>query len=101
MYPYTTPYHRFTLPVPVSSLAKLYVTYVADGTVLFEKTLDDCDAVDDHTVRVHLQQQDTGKISGDGGMVEVQVTLLTADSERMTSRIVRLSSGKILKDGEI
>lgn len=101
MYPYTTPYHRFKLPIPVSALQKIYITYAIDGTTLFEKDLSDCETVGDDCIRVHLEQGDTGAIGNNGNMVEVQITLLTTDNERMTSKIIKLSSGKVLKGGEI
>lgn len=102
MYPYTTPYHRFKLPVAVSLVEKLYVTYAVNGEVLFEKAIEDCETLGEDTVRIHLRQEETGLI-GNGGesLVQVQVTLLTKSGERMTSEIVKLSSGQILKGGEI
>lgn len=101
MVPYTTPYHKFELPVTFDLVEKLYITYAANGELLFEKTLEDCEFVAENIIEVHLTQADTGTIKNGTKVIEVQITFLTTDRERATSNILRLPADKILKSEEI
>lgn len=103
MYRYTTPYHRFKLPVTgISNISVLYITYSQDNTTLFEKTLADCTYISDtNSVEVHLSQAETSLCKSSRVEVEVQMTLKTLDGERFTSNVRKISSGRVLKEGEI
>lgn len=100
---YTTPYHRFKLPITdFSTIKLLYITYAQDGKTLFEKTIDDCTYLPDtNQVEVHLTQEETALCDSRRYEVEVQVTFKTKDGNRFTSNIINISSGRVLKEGEI
>lgn len=103
MYRYTTPCHRFKLPkeIKFSDIDNLYITYSQVG-VLFEKTLQDCVYSSKyHSVEVHLTQDDTAKFASNRYEVEIQMTIKTRDGNRFTSSILKLSIGRVLKEGKI
>ena len=96
--PYTTPFHSFKLPVSAEFISKLYITYAQDDLILFEKTLEDCEFLENNTkVRVLLSQEETGKINDCGHDVLVQVTGKTLDNKRFTSKARKLKTGKVIK----
>ena len=42
----TTPYHSFILPLSVSDIDEIYITYLQNNNVIIEKGKDDVDMVD-------------------------------------------------------
>lgn len=97
----TTPYHIFAIPVPKELVEELFVTYSESDETLFEKSLKDCVFVSANKFQVKLTQAETLKCSEFCSGMEVQVTLLTTSGDRLTSNIVPLEIGRVLKDTEI
>lgn len=98
MLPYTTPTHRFKLPVDARQIEELYITYSQDGIFMFEKSLYDCEVIENYTkVQVTLTQEDTGRIRDYDRKVEVQMTFKTKEGIRYTSNVLKFKTGPALK----
>lgn len=97
MLPYTTPYHKFDLPIKIYDIEKLYVTYSQRDLIRIEKTLEDVKVIDEDTIMVLLSQEDTSHINGSERFVEAQLTVLSKDGMRFTSDIIKMKTGKVLK----
>ena len=84
----TTPKHRFHLPFAAESLAALRVSYAQRGEVLAERTLAECDVMED-VITVTLTQKETLSFVA-GERVQIQVRALTQKGEAFASRILRV-----------
>lgn len=120
----TTPYHTFVLPMSSDSIDSIYVTYLQNGEVLFEKTNEDLtiQALEDELenasvestdeemevsseVVVHLTQEDTLKFvfypAAEKNIAVIQLRVLDTDGEAYASDPIRERVFGILKDGVI
>ena len=97
----TTPTLEFGFPFDIGLIEKVSIVLCQYGTVIVEKTLDDCivDA-DGQTLTVKLSQEETLKLKG-RVKTEIQVRVKTNDGTALVSDIFREDTYRILKDGEI
>lgn len=97
----TTPTLEFTLPFDTSLIAEMYITITQNGTTTLEKKLSDCNC-SGTSVSLTLTQEDTLRLEQkpplDG---EMQIRVRTIAGEALASNIMRVSVGRILKDGVI
>lgn len=70
----TTPIHRFHLPIDVTNIKALRVTYKQTGSVIVEKTADDV-TMEEKTVLCKLTQEETFKFHA-GIVATVQMRIL-------------------------
>ena len=104
MHRYSTPYHRFTLPISLSHISEVYITYAQYGEVLVEKTLADCIIISDTVILTHLSQEDTMKfreVDHHGARLDLQMTILTKGGNRIPSDTVKVKVEDVLKEGVI
>jgi hypothetical protein len=123
----TTPYHTFVLPLSVDSISELYITYLQNKEVLFEKSLSSGDiTIEDATsqlenasmedlqneegtsesaIKVHLTQEDTLKFkfypAAEKNIAVIQIRVLTSDGEAYASNPIEERLFGVLKDGII
>ena len=123
----TTPYHTFVLPLSVDSISELYITYLQNEEVLFEKSLSSGDiTIEDTTsqfenasmedlqneegtsesvIKVHLTQEDTLKFkfypAAEKNIAVIQIRVLTSDGEAYASNPIQERIFGVLKDGII
>lgn len=98
----TTPVIKGKMPYSLEDLSVLYITFMQDRAVLFEKTKADCYSIDETHFGVRLTQADTLSLKA-GRPVSVQARLRTTDDVVAATRIMDgvFCVGEILKDGEI
>ena len=95
----TTPTHVFETDVDLSDAEVLYVTY-RQGTIVVEKTKDDCEVTSD-SVSVKLTQKETLLFKAGNYNTEVQIRARFADGTAVASNTIDLDVSPILKRGEI
>lgn len=102
----TTPYHSFGLPVRADKVAQVWITYMQNGHIVLDKTLDDdiviintedlldnasmhCDPNDSSYAILHLTQEDTLSFTfwpaAEKNIIAVQVRVLDVDDESYVS----------------
>lgn len=123
----TTPYHSFVLPLATDDIVELYVTYLQNEKILFEKSLSAGDvkidtvtsqldnaSVEELTdeekqieskVTIHLSQEDTLKFTfypaAEKNIAVIQIRVLTSDGEAYASNPIQERIYGVLKDGVI
>lgn len=121
----TTPYHYFVLPISSVSISEIYITYMQNGRILFEKdtsdvTLQDVDLSDNASMgdeneesegevycqaSVHLTQEDTLKFkffpAAEKNIAWIQIRVLDTDGEAYAAEPVRERIYGVLKNGVI
>lgn len=95
----TTPTLHFCLPFDTGILAQAFVTIQQNGATTVEKTLADC-TCEGNKLSLRLSQEDTLKL-GVEDTCEIQIRAKTAGGDVIASNIIRVSTGRILKDGVI
>lgn len=95
----TTPTLEFTLPFSTELLAEAYVTLSQNKKVVVDKSLEECE-VSGNKLSVKLKQADTLLLDSDH-KTEIQVRAKLNSGDAVASRIVTVSTERILKDGEI
>ena len=95
----TTPTLNFTIPIDVSTIAVLSVAFSQAGTVILDKTLDDC-TVSGHLITLGLTQAETLMFTADVP-VDIQIRCRLNDGVALASNIINTTTGRILKDGVI
>ena len=95
----TTPTLEFGFPFDVGLIEKVSIVLCQYGTVIIEKTLNDCIA-DGQTMTVKLSQAETLKLS-DRRKTDIQVRVKMVDGNALASDIFHEDTYRILKDGEI
>ncbi|MBP3647191.1 MAG: hypothetical protein J6K55_12300 [Clostridia bacterium] len=95
----TTPTLVFTLPFEAQQLEEAYISFAQNGKVVLEKTLSDCTS-HQNTLTVRLTQEETLKLKTDVN-TEIQIRARTIAEEAVASDIIRVPTGRILKDGVI
>lgn len=95
----TTPTLEFVIPFDTSMLACAHVTLSQNGRIVIDKALDEC-SCEESKLTVKLTQEETLKLECDC-ITEIQIRARTTDGEAMASNIMRVNTGRILKDGVI
>ena len=93
----TTPTHTFTLPFDAACITKLNIAYAQDGKIVLEKHLQDCQ-IEGNAVSVTLTESETLLFDSDKTWAEIQLRLGCGE-KRMASRIMHITTERILKDG--
>lgn len=98
----TTALNSFKTSCDLRNATVMYITYVQDGRVVFEKTLADVTEITEEKVVVQLTQEDTLLLNSDM-KVEVQIRAGFGgdDGARLISNIFKADVGRILKEGAI
>ena len=120
----TTPYHNFILPILSADIKEVYVTYLQNGQVIIDKSIDDVTITDllelyenssmdglteeeqgSCQLTVHLTQEDTLGFqfypAARKNIAIIQIRLLTTDDEAFASEPVRERIFGVLHDGVI
>ena len=92
----TTPTHTFTLPFNTDILSDIRVIYAQDDEVLFVKRKEDCILRDD-CILINLTQEDTFMFDSNK-KVQIQVRVLTAKGEVLSSVIENIGVSQCLED---
>lgn len=95
----TTPLLIFRLPIDTSELEAVWITLSQNDTVVVNKTLDQCEC-SDKTIAVHLTQNDTLLLEG-AKNTEIQIRARTHEDEALASKVIKVKTNSILKDGVI
>lgn len=90
----TTPTHIFKLPIDTSTIRQLRITYAQYGKTVLEVTEANVTMVDQE-VRYRLSQEDTLQFKLPA-QVEVQIKVMTVDSNVMASPVMTLNVEKVL-----
>lgn len=81
----TTPTHTFTIPIDVSQIADLRISYAQDNNVLLTKSIKDC-VLKGKTISVTLTQEDTLKFNS-STQIKTQLKILTTENVVLVSKI--------------
>lgn len=92
----TTPTHTFNIPFDTSAVNEVKIIYAQDDEVVLEKRTEDC-ALEGQTISVTLTQDDTFRFDCKKA-VEIQVRVLTAGGNALTSVPVKVGVSKCLDD---
>lgn len=95
----TTPKHKFTVPIDLTSAAEIYITYKQANIVKVEKTKDDM-TVTEELITLELTQEETLMFSAFEN-VEIQCRARYPDGTAVASNIHNVPVGRILKEGLI
>lgn len=97
MIPGTTPTNKFRCKkLNTADIKKLEMVYSQKGEILFEKGTEDVEIVDDHTISVHLTQEETLKFDHED-LVKIQIAILTHSGECRKCRVKRATVEECLK----
>lgn len=119
----TTPYHSFVLPLKAEDISQLYITYLQNNVVVFEKSTTEIDIsnveeelenasmnepvedIPSSEITVHLTQEDTLKFqfypAAEKNVAVIQIRVLTTDGEAYASEPIKERIFGVLKDGVI
>ena len=95
----TTPTLEFVLPFDTDQLAEAFVTLSQNGGVVIDKALTECNC-NRNELSVRLTQDETLKLKCDC-VTEIQIRAKTLEDDAIASNIIRVNTGRILKDGVI
>ena len=95
----TTPKLEFVLPFDAATLVEAYVTISQSGAVVIDKPLSECQC-EGQKLSVTLTQEETLKLDSIP-ISEIQIRAKTMSGEAIASNIIRVDTGRILKDGVI
>ncbi len=95
----TTPTFEFTIPFDVGLIDELSIAFSQNNVVVLDKSLTDC-TTNEQTIILKLTQKETLKFREET-KTEIQVRVRLHDNTALASRIIKLSTDRILKDGEI
>lgn len=93
----TTPTHTFTIPIDVSQIADLRVSYAQCENEIITKTKEDCVFLSGKIISVTLTQEDTFKFDC-SKQVKVQVRILTVEGVVVSSKVKLLTVEQCLND---
>jgi len=98
----TTPKISIELPpgLSQSDISELWLTF-SQKNELFTKNLQDMTLRSDGSLSVKLTQAETLLLSDCGSFVRVQARMKTTSGEATATDILTVSTGALLKDGEI
>lgn len=94
----TTPTHIFTLPINMSAIRELKVTYTQRNRIVLEKRTDHL-MIGENDVRVKLGQNETFLFDA-SVPVQIQIRVLTTGGDALASDIMMVSAHKCL-DAEV
>ena len=120
----TTPYHSFVLPLKTEDISELYITYLQNNEIIFEKSISEIeisdidnefenasvnepqeDFVPSCELTVHLTQEDTLKFkfypAAEKNVAVIQIRVLTTEGEAYASEPIKERIFGVLKDGVI
>lgn len=95
----TTPTLEFVIPFHAEQLEQAYVTLSQNGKVIVDKALEEC-SCNENMLTVRLTQEETLNLQCDC-ITEIQIRARTKSGDAVASDIIRVSTGRILKDGVI
>lgn len=90
----TTPKHVFALPFHSDAVKSCEILYCQKGTEILKKTLESC-AAEGNEISVKLTQSETF-LFADDAFVEIQLRVLTHDSEALASKVMQISVHRCL-----
>lgn len=94
----TTPVLQFNLPFNAEGIDVLFISFMQNGNLVFEKNKADCE-MHSNMISCQLSQADTLQFN-DKGTVEIQIRIRKGE-EALASNIITADVGRILKDGQI
>lgn len=92
----TTPVHKFELPFDTADISTVRVIYAQGNSVLLEKSTEEC-RLDKQSIRVRLTQEET-MLFDHRYKAQIQVRVLTKTGSALTSDVITVDVGKLLKD---
>ena len=96
----TTPTHIFTLPIDMSKVSEVKVTYTQRNRIVLEKRTDQV-VIDGADIRVKLSQEETFMFDASpSASVQIQIRVLTTGGDALASDIMTVSALKCL-DSEV
>ena len=95
----TTPTLEFVIPFDTSQLAEAFVTLSQNESVVLDKALEEC-SCNENKLSVKLTQEETLKLQCDC-ITEIQIRARTIAGDAIASNIMRVNTGRILKEGVI
>ena len=96
MFKGTTPTHIFEIPIDISLIQEVKITYSQEGEEILVKRLADC-TLSDGKVSTRLTQEDTFKFDSSFG-VSIQIRILTVNGDALISNVITKSVGECLDD---
>lgn len=94
----TTPTNVFRTDADLEKASVLFISYMQNGKVVLEKSLDEV-SVQNSVIVVNLTQQET--LLFKEGIITIQIRAKFPDGSSIASNLIRTSTEEILKDGEI
>jgi hypothetical protein len=95
----TTPTLEFAIPFETGQLAEAFVTLSQNGAVVIDKPLSQC-GCNGNKLTVKLTQEETLNLQCDC-ITEIQIRARTLSGDAVASNIMRVNTGRVLKDGVI
>lgn len=95
----TTPILEFVLPFDTELLSEAFVTLSQNREVVLDRPLSSCNC-DERKLSLRLTQEETLSLECDC-TTEIQVRVKTTAGESLASEIIKVDTGRILKDGVI
>ena len=95
----TTPTLKFILPFSVEQLECAWITLAQNETAIIDKAMSEC-TCSDKAITVTLTQEETLKLDCNC-TTEIQLRVKTISGASLASRIYKVDTGRILKDGVI
>lgn len=100
MFRATTPLHKFIFDQDAELFDEILITYAQNGKIVLEKRKDDLTFGQDenghYTASVKLTQEESNLFRY--GSVNIQVRVLTADGEALSSEVRTLAVKDVLND---
>lgn len=93
----TTPVLQFNLPFNAEGIDVLFISFMQNGNLVFEKNKEDCEL---HSNMISCQLSQTDTLQFNKGTVEIQIRIRKG-KEALASNIITADVGRILKDGQI
>ena len=90
----TTPTHTFNLPIDVSLVKNVRITYAQCETVVLQKEKGSC-SFDGNSLQVKLTQEETLLFSC-GSPVKIQLRIRTTGGDVLASDLIRVPCGVVL-----
>ena len=115
----TTPYHSFIIPIAADQIKTVYITYLQNNEIIFDKDNEDIEIKpvildtenaegDDYSIAysqltTHLTQQDTLSFrfypAAEKNIAVIQIRILDVNDEAYASEPIRERIFGVLKDG--
>lgn len=95
----TTPTLEFELPFPADRLSEVWMTIAQNKKVIIDKPRQELE-LNGNTIIARLTQEETLKLS-DSTVSEIQLRVKPIEGGSLATDIIKVSTGRILKDGVI